>query len=78
MSDLSDLFEMLGGPVSIEKETGISANHIRQMKLRSSVPVKYWPAFMELASKLGKPLTEADLLRLHVPAPENERTGAAA
>lgn len=76
MSDLADLFEMLGGPLSIEKETGISANHIRQMKLRGSVPVKYWPAFMDAARRAGKSLTEADLLRLHIDAPHDAENAA--
>lgn len=71
MRDINSLFDELGGPLGIEAATGISANHLRQMKLRQSIPLKYWPALLDMAENAGKELSEADLLRMHVPVPSD-------
>lgn len=66
MKNVSDLIDALGGPVEIQRVTEITAAHIRQMRLRNSIPVKHWPALLKMSRKLGKPISEADLLRIHV------------
>lgn len=70
MKNVHELIDALGGPVEIERLTQITASHIRQMRLRNSIPVRHWVALLRAAKEVGVDLSEADLLRLHIPAPE--------
>lgn len=72
MRDIDTLFDELGGPAAVETETGITANHVRQMKLRRSIPVRHWPKLIDAAKRKGVTLTEADLLSMNVPSVDQD------
>jgi hypothetical protein len=78
METVHDLFEAFGGPAAVGRILGTTTEHAAQMKRRKSIPVRWWPHLISAAKEQKIKLTEADLLRIHLPfSAEGGREGRA-
>ena len=63
MDTVPDIIEELGGATAISNETGIPLTTVHSWKRARFVPRWRVPALVELAQRLGKPISEASFPR---------------
>ena len=68
MDNVASLIESLGGNASFGDMVGIPASHVRVMKRRGSIPVRYWSKVIEGAKSTGEPISYEKLVQIHAPA----------
>lgn len=76
MRTVSDIFDQFGGPASVARLLGVNASTASEMKRRSSIPVRHWPALTAEAKERGIPLTNDDLVDAHAATAGPERVPA--
>lgn len=75
MSDLAALIESLGRPADIATAIGVRVGHVRLMKHRRSIPLRFWPRLVRFAAQQGREdVTYEALVMLHVPTTERATT----
>lgn len=74
MSDLATIIQNLGGVTKVSRELGVPLGTVSAWKTRGSIPVKNWPALVDLAGKIGAAnVTHLTLVAAHQPAPAAEQ-----
>jgi len=78
MSDLTTIFDNLGGVTCVARETGLPLGTVSAWKTRGSIPARHWTALVALAKRRGaKAVTHAALAEAHAsPAPETQGSAA--
>ena len=68
ITSLDDLFTRWPRQGHLSADLGVSPQHLRMMRVRRSVPVRFWPRFVAAAAQRGIAGVDYDLLvRLHIP-----------
>jgi hypothetical protein len=68
ITSFDDLFTRWPRQGHLSTDLGVSPSHLRMMRVRRSVPVRFWPRFVAAASRRGIAGVDYDLLvRLHIP-----------
>ena len=68
ITSFDDLFTRWPRQGHLSADLGVSPQHLRMMRVRRSVPVRFWPRFVDAAARRGIAGIDYDLLvRLHVP-----------
>ncbi len=67
ITSFDDLFTRWPRQGHLSADLGVSPQHLRMMRVRRSVPVRFWPRFVAAASRRGIAGVDYDLLvRLHI------------
>ena len=66
MNTVEDIFLNLGGTGAVARIIGVKHSAASEMRRRSSIPVKYWPALVDGAKATGAAVDNDILVRLHV------------
>ncbi len=78
MSDLTTIFDNLGGVTCVARETGLPIGTVSAWKTRGSIPARHWTALVALAKRRGaKLVTHAALAEAHASAAPHPQEGAA-
>lgn len=65
-----EIIDQLGGIGPVATLLGKGYSTVSEMKRRGTIPVEYWPALIEQARTLSKPIDEKALVIAHTtPAP---------
>jgi hypothetical protein len=68
ITTFDDLFERWGRPRHLSTDLGVTPQHLRMMRVRRSIPVRFWPRLVAGAARRGIAGLDYELLvRLHVP-----------
>lgn len=68
ITDFDALFDCWERPARLAADLGISPQHLRMIRVRRSIPVRFWPGLIAGAKRRGIAGLSYDLLvRLHVP-----------
>lgn len=69
MDTVAALIEKIG-PAALSGATSLSVQAISNMKQRGSIPVRHWPAILDLAKGIEnlRDLDAEKLMRLHAPS----------
>ncbi|MDR6290093.1 hypothetical protein E9232_002614 [Inquilinus ginsengisoli] len=68
ITDFDALFDRWERPARLAADLGISPQHLRMIRVRRSIPVRFWPRLIASAKRRGIAGLSYDLLvRLHVP-----------
>lgn len=73
METVSRIIDELGGVTAIAAETGIPLTTVHSWKRAGFVPRWRIPTLVELAAKLGRPITEASFPTIRPPHEPVER-----
>jgi hypothetical protein len=63
---IGKLIDELGGALAVGLALGVNSSHVRVMRTRRSIPIRYWPRLISLARSLDYKLTERDLVAMHI------------
>ena len=68
IATFDDLFTRWPRQGHLSADLGVSPQHLRMMRVRGSIPVRFWPRMVAAAARRGiAGLDYALLVRLHVP-----------
>jgi hypothetical protein len=68
ITTFDDLFERWGRQRHLSADLGVTPQHLRMMRVRRSIPVRFWPRLVAGAARRGIAGLDYELLvRLHVP-----------
>ena len=68
ITSFDDLFTRWPKLRHLSADLGVSPRHLRMMRVRRSIPVRFWPRLVAAAARRGiAGLDYALLVRLHVP-----------
>jgi hypothetical protein len=62
ITSFDDLFTRWPRQGHLSTDLGVSPQHLRMMRVRRSVPVRFWPRFVAAASRRGIAGVDYDLL----------------
>jgi hypothetical protein len=49
MLTVEAIFDAYGGPAALARAIGVTTEHAASMRRRKSIPVRYWPALLDVA-----------------------------
>jgi len=68
IATFDDLFTRWPRQGHLSADLGVSPQHLRMMRLRGSIPVRFWPRMVAAAARRGIAGLDYELLvRLHLP-----------
>jgi hypothetical protein len=68
INSFDDLFDRWDRQSHLAADIGVSAQHLRMMRVRGSIPVRFWPRLLAGAQRRGiQGFNYEVLVRLHVP-----------
>lgn len=68
ITSFDDLFTRWPRQGHLSADLGVSPQHLRMMRVRGSIPVRFWPRMVAAAARRGIAGLDYELLvRLHVP-----------
>jgi len=67
ITTFDDLFECWSRQCHLSADFGVTPQHLRMMRVRRSIPVRFWPRLVAAAARRGIAGLDYELLvRLHV------------
>ena len=69
MKSVKSIIDALGGNGRVASWLGLSPSAASEFKRRNSIPVKYWPRLIELASASNVELDNDTLVEVHAGEP---------